>query len=119
MLIVLLNLRTKYLNPCELFQMIQALTNYKNKSTGQLSAVTVFMLFLGSVARIFTSIQETGDMIVITTFTASSFANGMIAFQMLYYWNSKGVSVKKKSISGGKSGKSPAKKTQNHKIKSK
>jgi mannose-P-dolichol utilization defect protein 1 len=76
------------------------------------------MLFLGSVARIFTSIQETGDMIVITTFTASSFANGMIAFQMLYYWNSKGVAAggKKKSVSGGKGGQ---KKSPNNKVKAK
>ena len=65
----------------------QAWTNYKNGSTGQLSAATVFLLFAGSLARIFTSIQETGDRMMIITFCASSFANGVIVAQMLYYWN--------------------------------
>lgn len=65
----------------------QAFTNYKNGSTGQLSAATVFMLFAGSLARIFTSIQETGDRMMVLTFCASSFANGVIVSQLLYYWN--------------------------------
>jgi len=65
----------------------QAYTNFKNSSTGQLSAATVIMLFAGSVARIFTSIQETGDKMMIITFCASSFANGVILSQLLYYWN--------------------------------
>jgi mannose-P-dolichol utilization defect protein 1 len=43
----------------------QALTNYKNGSTGQLSAPTCFMLLAGSTARIFTSIQETGDTMMV------------------------------------------------------
>ncbi|XP_061389684.1 mannose-P-dolichol utilization defect 1 protein homolog [Musca vetustissima] len=69
----------------------QAVTNYKNGSTGQLSAATAFLLFAGSLARIFTSIQETGDNMMILTFCASSFANGVIVAQMLYYWNKSGA----------------------------
>lgn len=65
----------------------QAVTNYKNGSTGQLSAVTCFMLFFGSLARIFTSIQETGDSMMIITYCVSTFANAVIVSQMLYYWN--------------------------------
>lgn len=38
-------------------KMSQAYTNYSNGNTGQLSAVTCFMLFFGSAARVFTSIQ--------------------------------------------------------------
>uniref|UniRef100_A0A1I8FAD5 DUF805 domain-containing protein n=1 Tax=Macrostomum lignano TaxID=282301 RepID=A0A1I8FAD5_9PLAT len=38
----------------------QAWYNYRNSSTGQLSLITCLLLFLGSVARIFTSVQETG-----------------------------------------------------------
>jgi len=76
-------------------RMIQAVANYRNQSTGQLSAVTVFMLFFGSTARIFTSIQETGDSVVIITFAAASICNALIAFQMLYYWKSTGVAVSK------------------------
>ncbi|XP_022914168.1 mannose-P-dolichol utilization defect 1 protein homolog [Onthophagus taurus] len=76
-------------------KLAQAYTNWKNGSTGQLSAITLFLLFFGSVARIFTSIQETGDSMVIITYCFSSFANGVILFQLLYYWN---VDDQKKKI---------------------
>jgi len=66
----------------------QAVTNYKNGSTGQLSAVTCFMLFFGSLARIFTSVQETGDSMMVLTYSASTFANSVIVSQLIYYWNS-------------------------------
>lgn len=66
----------------------QAFTNYKNGGTGQLSAVTCFMLLAGSLARIFTSIQETGDQMMVITYGCSSFANAVIVSQLLYYWNS-------------------------------
>lgn len=77
----------------------QAYTNYKNGSTGQLSAATCFMLFAGSLARIFTSMQETNDTMMIITFVASTFANGVIVFQLLYYWNKTAkVQQKKKKL---------------------
>lgn len=68
-------------------KMSQAYTNYSNGSTGQLSAVTCFMLFFGSLARIFTSIQETGDQLIILTYILSTLTNGVIVSQLLYYWN--------------------------------
>lgn len=66
----------------------QAITNYKNGSTGQLSAVTCFMLFFGSMARIFTSVQETGDAMLIFTYIVSTLSNGVIVAQLLWYWQS-------------------------------
>lgn len=72
----------------------QALTNYRNSSTGQLSAATCFMLFFGSLARIFTSYQETGDTMMILTYALSTSANAVIVAQLLWYWNS-GDSKKK------------------------
>lgn len=75
-------------------KLIQAWTNLKNGHTGQLSAITMFMLFFGSSARIFTSIQETGDTVVILTYVAGTLANALLVFQMLYYWN---VEIKQKS----------------------
>ncbi|XP_055634680.1 mannose-P-dolichol utilization defect 1 protein homolog [Toxorhynchites rutilus septentrionalis] len=77
----------------------QAYTNYKNGSTGQLSAVTCFMVLAGSLARIFTSIQETGDQMMVITYGCSSFANAVIVLQLLYYWNAD----KKTSNDGGAS----------------
>jgi len=67
---------------------IQILTNFKNGHTGQLSAITVFLLALGAIARIFTSVQETGDNLVILTYVCSSVVNSIIALQVLFYWNS-------------------------------
>ena len=54
--------------------MIQIITNFKNGHTGQLSAVTSFLLSLGAIARIFTSIQETGDQVIILTYVCSRLA---------------------------------------------
>ncbi|RZB38686.1 mannose-P-dolichol utilization defect 1 protein -like [Asbolus verrucosus] len=80
------------LQGCNIFivvsgKLTQAYSNLKNGHTGQLSAVTLIMLFLGSLARIFTSIQETGDKIVILTYIASTLANGVLVGQLAYYWN--------------------------------
>ncbi|KAB7507909.1 Mannose-P-dolichol utilization defect 1-like protein [Armadillidium nasatum] len=66
---------------------IQAWTNYTNGNTGQLSVVTFTLLFFGSLARIFTSIQETGDIIIIATYSVGSFVNFIVLSQILYYWN--------------------------------
>ncbi|XP_053425931.1 mannose-P-dolichol utilization defect 1 protein isoform X3 [Nycticebus coucang] len=78
-------------------RLLQAATNYHNGNTGQLSAITVFLLFGGSLARIFTSIQETGDPLLAGTFVVSSLCNGLIAAQLLYYWNAKPAHKLKKA----------------------
>ncbi|XP_037024412.1 mannose-P-dolichol utilization defect 1 protein homolog [Bradysia coprophila] len=65
----------------------QAYTNFQNGSTGQLSVITCFLLFFGSLARIFTSIQETGDTMMIMTYCFSAASNGVLVAQCIYYWN--------------------------------
>ncbi|XP_054457441.1 mannose-P-dolichol utilization defect 1b [Anoplopoma fimbria] len=77
-------------------RLIQAVANFRNGHTGQLSAISVFLLFAGSLARIFTSLQETGDSLMALTYVISSTCNGVIALQVLYYWNSS-LERKKKS----------------------
>lgn len=72
-----------------IFQMIQIIANFRNSSTGQLSAITIFLLFSGSITRIFTSIQETGDNLVIMSYVMSSLFNGILFAQVVYYWNVK------------------------------
>lgn len=76
-------------------KLTQAYANFKNGHTGQLSAITLFMLFFGSLARIFTSVQETGDFMMILTYIASTCANTIIVLQLLYYWN---VDISKKKV---------------------
>ncbi|XP_062903633.1 mannose-P-dolichol utilization defect 1b isoform X1 [Mobula hypostoma] len=76
-------------------RLIQIITNYRNGHTGQLSSITVFLLFAGSLARIFTSIQETGDSLLVLTYVVSSSFNGVIAAQLVYYWGIHPEKVKK------------------------
>ncbi|KAL5112561.1 hypothetical protein TcWFU_007646 [Taenia crassiceps] len=66
---------------------LQIYANFRNGSTGQLSALSVWLMTAGSLARIFTSIQETGDMLVILNFVVSSFVNIVLSVQIIYYWN--------------------------------
>ena len=75
------------------------MANYRNGSTGQLSAATVFMLFFGSFARVFTSIQETGDTLIIITYLVASSLNGVLAGQVFYYWKSPSTTQQKKKAS--------------------
>lgn len=70
-------------------KLLQAFTNYKNSSTGQLSVVTVGLIFFGSIVRIFTSIQETGDQLTVITYMCAASCNAVLVGQMIYYWNKK------------------------------
>jgi len=70
-------------------KMLQVISNYRNGHTGQLSAVTVFLLAAGAIIRVFTSIQETGDRVVISTYIVSSAVNMLLLLQVIYYWNAK------------------------------
>uniref|UniRef100_A0A069DXX9 Solute carrier family 66 member 3 n=1 Tax=Panstrongylus megistus TaxID=65343 RepID=A0A069DXX9_9HEMI len=66
-------------------KLMQARTNYVNSGTGQLSAATCTMLLFGSLARVFTSIQETGDSIIIVTYLLATLGNAIIVGQFIYY----------------------------------
>lgn len=68
-------------------KLIQATVNFNNKHTGHLSFITVFLLFIGCIVRILTSIQETGDKVVIITYAAASLANLALVLQILFYWS--------------------------------
>jgi len=76
-------------------RLLQIVANFRNGHTGQLSFIMVLMLFLGAMARIFTTIQETGDKVMLVTFLVSTALNATLVCQVLYYWNVK-PDVKKK-----------------------
>ncbi|XP_052217712.1 mannose-P-dolichol utilization defect 1 protein-like [Dreissena polymorpha] len=67
-------------------KLIQAYANFTNGGTGQLSAITVLMLWGGSLARIFTSIQETGDAMTVVTYVAAFICNCVLVAQIVYYY---------------------------------
>ncbi|KAK7519030.1 mannose-P-dolichol utilization defect 1 protein-like protein [Phyllosticta citricarpa] len=66
----------------------QIVANYEQGSTGQLSAFAVFNYLLGSLSRIFTTLQEVNDPLVLYGFVSGFVLNCILAFQMIYYWNS-------------------------------
>jgi len=86
----------------------QIWTICKEKSTGQLSAFAVFNYLFGSLARVYTTLAEVGDPIILYGFVGSAALNVVLALQMLWYWNSgtklgTGAKKEKKFYTPGKS----------------
>ncbi|KAI4593566.1 hypothetical protein KJ359_009252 [Pestalotiopsis sp. 9143b] len=65
----------------------QILAIYQQGGTGQLSAFTVFNYLAGSLSRIFTTLQEVDDKLILYGFIAGFALNLVLALQMVYYWN--------------------------------
>ncbi|KAK9450742.1 uncharacterized protein V1518DRAFT_411590 [Limtongia smithiae] len=72
----------------------QIITIVKNKSTGQLSAVAVFAYLGGSLARVFTTIQEVDDKTILIGAVLGVILNIHLGVLMVIYWSSP-VSVAK------------------------
>jgi len=66
----------------------QIYTNYKNRSTGALSGITYFLQFAGAIARVFTTLHQTGDVISLIGYSVAAFLNGVIFSQILIFGNS-------------------------------
>ncbi|GLT59280.1 hypothetical protein SLA2020_321090 [Shorea laevis] len=69
--------------------------NFKNKSTGQLSFLTCFMNFGGSMVRVFTSIQEKAPMSVVLGSVLGVLTNGTILSQIIIYLRPRAQKEKK------------------------
>ena len=64
----------------------QIIANFKNGSTGQLSVITSFLTFAGSLARVFTTIQEVGwDMSLLVGFFIGCSTSGILLLQVYTY----------------------------------
>ena len=73
--------------------------NYSNSSTGQLSLVTLVLLFTGTLIRMFTTVKETGDMLSLFIYVLSAVLNFSLVSQILYYsYGSKKEIDSKKTI---------------------
>jgi len=66
----------------------QIVTVYNQGGTGQLSAFAVFNYLAGSLSRIFTTLQEVDDKLILYSYVAGFVLNAILAVQMVYYWNS-------------------------------
>ncbi|KAI9834645.1 MAG: hypothetical protein M1826_000047 [Phylliscum demangeonii] len=64
----------------------QIWTLWRAGHPGQLSAVAVFSYLLGSVTRIYTTVQEVDDRLILYGFVAGFVLNLVLAAQLLYYW---------------------------------
>lgn len=65
----------------------QILIIWRHRGTGQLSALTVFLVWAGSMARVYTSFQETAkDRLLLLSFGLAALLNSVILVQLLYYW---------------------------------
>lgn len=71
----------------------QILTVHREGGTGQLSAFAVFNYLAGSLSRIFTTLQEVDDRLILYGFVAGFVLNAVLAGQMVYYWNETGTTA--------------------------
>lgn len=64
----------------------QARENFYAGHTGQLSMITMSLLLLGCLARIFTSMTETNDQVMILSYGFAAVANALLVVQIIVYW---------------------------------
>ncbi|TQS31317.1 hypothetical protein Golomagni_08406 [Golovinomyces magnicellulatus] len=81
---------------------------YKDKSRGQLSSIVVFAQLLGTIARVFTTMTETDDKLLLYGFGLATLFNAVIAAQVVYYWNGDKALAEQKKRDGEKLGLHPA-----------
>ncbi|EPS42163.1 hypothetical protein H072_3982 [Dactylellina haptotyla CBS 200.50] len=75
----------------------QIYTIWQQGGTGQLSAFAVFNFLAGSLARVFTTLQEVDDPLILWSFLGGAILNAVLAAQMIYYWNASPAKGKKRS----------------------
>ncbi|XP_056091895.1 mannose-P-dolichol utilization defect 1a [Rhinichthys klamathensis goyatoka] len=66
---------------------LQAGSNFKCGHTGQLSVLSVVLSFLGSLGRIFSSLQDTGLSLSSQMHALACCCSGLMLLQVLLYWN--------------------------------
>lgn len=77
--------------------------DFTAKTKANIIATQVFNYLLGSLSRIFTTLQEVDDKLILYGFVAGFALNAVLALQMVYYWN-----APTKAVRGGKKVKAPA-----------
>ena len=73
--------------PLSLFSKLPQISeNYSNKSTGQLSVFAVVSQILGCAARLFTTLTEVDDLIILIGFALAFVLNLTLGIQIWQYW---------------------------------
>lgn len=73
----------------------QVLENYQHKHTGQLALITLLLNVAGSLARLFTTIQETGDLYNLIGIAVSAVLNILLVMQIFMYWKHTNMILKR------------------------
>ncbi|KAL0485450.1 mannose-P-dolichol utilization defect [Acrasis kona] len=90
----------------------QILSNFSNlNNASNLSFITFFMQFGGSAARVFTTLQEVDDQLILAGFLLGLILNGVLLAQIVIY-NFSSKSVKKASSASVSKEGTPKKKTK-------
>ncbi|KAI9473647.1 MAG: hypothetical protein EXX96DRAFT_596717 [Benjaminiella poitrasii] len=74
----------------------QIYTNFKNKSTGQLSVFTVVNYLAGSAARVFTTMTEIDDPLMLFGSLLAATFNAILVLQVILYWGNNNSNKNKK-----------------------
>ncbi|KAF4124945.1 hypothetical protein GMORB2_3784 [Geosmithia morbida] len=74
----------------------QIVAIYQQGGTGQLSAFAIFNYLAGSLTRIFTTLQEVDDKLILYGFISGFALNLVLALQMVWYWNAPSEKAKGK-----------------------
>ncbi|KAL4660625.1 mannose-P-dolichol utilization defect 1 protein-like isoform X1 [Arapaima gigas] len=77
-------------------RLLQLWTCYQRGNTGQLSAISVFLLFVGSLAHAVSSLLNTENYHMTLPYIIIFCSNSLVACQMLYYWRY-GAAIKMKT----------------------
>lgn len=68
-------------------KIFQIWSNFSNGHTGQLSFATSLLNFLGTLARLFTVLQEVEDVLILVNIGTVFALNTIIVLQFILYWN--------------------------------
>ncbi len=71
----------------------QIVSNARTQSTGQVSVITVFLQFVGALARVFTTLKELQDPVILASYSASSLLLGVLLVQIWMYSGARAVGV--------------------------
>eukprot|EP01040_Poterioochromonas_malhamensis_P015701 gene15701-17625_t len=67
-------------------RMVQIISSWKNKTTGQLSSITVGLTFIGGLVRVFTTITDVGlDFSLLTSLGIGTVLSGVQLAQIYFY----------------------------------
>eukprot|EP01096_Ripella_sp_DP13-Kostka_P009995 TRINITY_DN3875_c0_g1_i1.p1 TRINITY_DN3875_c0_g1~~TRINITY_DN3875_c0_g1_i1.p1 ORF type:complete len:230 (-),score=101.08 TRINITY_DN3875_c0_g1_i1:79-720(-) len=70
-------------------RVLQIFPNFKNKSVGALSIITVFMQFGGSAVRVYTTYKDVNDMQILVGYATAAFLNFILLTQCVIYGSKK------------------------------